>query len=287
MRPLRLFFQLPYNAIGWRAEVELIKRFEVVCPRLGHECYSSASARDAMDVGADVIFNLHFGSAKVTPIFTVGLVWNPLDFMRKAGPNAFLSTLSVDAHFYGGESLRAHFNDFSRLGYRLDDLGNFYPSAASTEFVPVKSFGLPTYVGSLWQDDRHEQLFKVLNEKKSIQGYGSGRKWSAYQEIYRGSFAMDAQSYRDIYRQSGIGLCLHSAEHLENDVPAMRIFEIVASGCVAICDKLPFVENEFGDTVFYLDHTKSAAAMALQLQEIVDEIHASPDRTREMGAGCA
>ena len=39
MAGLKLFFQLPYNAVGWRAETELIRRFEIVCHRLGHSCF--------------------------------------------------------------------------------------------------------------------------------------------------------------------------------------------------------------------------------------------------------
>jgi hypothetical protein len=51
---------------------------------------------------------------------------------------------------------------------------------------------------------------------------------------------------------------------------------------VTISDDLPFVRREFGDSVFYLDHTQNPADVVGQLRDIVGRIHARPAQAREM-----
>jgi hypothetical protein len=281
---LKLFFQLPYKILGWRAELELIKRFEIVCRRLGYESFASPSIADAKGLDADFIFALHFESAKVTPDYSVALVWNPVSFLQQAGPHAFAKTLSHDVHLYGAESIRTYFSSLQAQGYRTRDAGDFYPSAQKTIFLPPESFGNPVYIGVLWQQDRHRDFFSILDGRNSIHGYGPIHGWSRFKNIYRGSFAIDGNSYQSVYRSSGIGLCVHSENHRAEGVPSMRIFEIVASGCVAICDEHPFIRKTFGDTVHYLDEQKSPHEMAAQLEDIVEKIQNSPARAREMAA---
>jgi hypothetical protein len=279
---LKLFFQLPYKALGWRAELELTRRFEIVCGRLGHEFFAGSSIRDAKDCGADFIFALHYETAKVSPIFTVGFVWNPTEFLGRAGRHAWVKTMSLDAHLYASEGLRRHFAEAPAKGYRASDAGNFYPSAERTEFVPPAVFTVPAYIGALWQKGRHDELFSALNEASAISGYGPSDGWSRFKNIYRGGFAMDGRSYQAVYRQAGMGLCLHSEEHLEEGIPAMRIFEVVASGCVAICDEHPFVKEQFGDTVHYVDTRRSPREIVAQINEVVEKIRGNPPAAREM-----
>jgi hypothetical protein len=279
---LKLFFQLPYKALGWRAELELTKRFEIVCGRLGHDFFAGSSIRDAKDCGADFIFALHYETAKVSPLFTVALVWNPTEFLGRAGRHAWVKTMTHDAHLYASEGLRRHFAEAPAKGYRASDLGNFYPSAERTGFEPPTVFTVPTYIGALWQKGRHDELFSALNDASAINGYGPSDGWSRFKNIYRGGFAMDGRSYQTVYRRTGMGLCLHSEEHLEEGIPAMRIFEVVASGCVAICDEHSFVKEQFGDTVHYIDTKRSPREIVGEINAVVEKIRGNPGQAREM-----
>ena len=279
---MKLFFQLPYKALGWRAELELTRRFEIVCGRLGHEYFAGSSIRDAKDAKADFIFVLHYETAKVSPDFTVAFVWNPADFLRRAGRHALVKTLTHDAHLYASDSLRRYFAGTCSESYRTTDMGNFYPSAERTDFEPASTFGLPTYIGALWQKGRHDDLFSALNDESAINGYGPSNGWSQFKNIYRGGFAMDGRSYQSIYRRTGVGLCLHSAEHLGEGIPAMRIFEVVASGCVAICDEHPFVKEQFGDSVYYINTKRSPREIVAEIKDVAEKIRGNTARSREM-----
>jgi glycosyltransferase involved in cell wall biosynthesis len=277
----KLFLLLPYQALGWRAELELVKRFQLVAQRLGFDCFASSSIRDAREMGADCVLALHYESPKAGPECFVGLVWNPLSFMRGSGTHAFVKTLSCDAHFYAAESLRRYFSGLSRQGYRTHDLGDFWPSAPASRYDPVERFGPPTYIGALWQKNRHHDLFSLLEAGQDMRGYGPSIGWSRFSKIYGGAFPLDGHSYHEIYRRTGVGLCLHSREHLTEGIPGMRIFEATSASCVAICDRHPFIQKHFGDTVYYLDTQIETPGTAEQLRAIMAEIQRSPAQARE------
>jgi len=60
-------------------------------------------------------------------------------------------------------------------------------------------------------------------------------------------------------RSAGVGLCLHKKEHCEGATPSSRIFEIAASGAIAICQDHSFIRENFGDSVLYFDPASETA----------------------------
>jgi hypothetical protein len=62
----------------------------------------------------------------------------------------------------------------------------------------------------------------------------------------------------------------------------MRIFEIIASSALPICDEHAFVRRVFGDTVLYIDITAPPKVVAEQIIEHVVWIQSHPVQAVEM-----
>ena len=48
---------------------------------------------------------------------------------------------------------------------------------------------------------------------------------------------------------------------MDGDCPSARIFEAAAASSIIISDELPFTKKHFGDSVLYVDTTRSAEEM--------------------------
>jgi len=87
-------------------------------------------------------------------------------------------------------------------------------------------------------------------------------------------------------QECGIVLILHSETHLKGNAPTGRIFEAAAASCVVISDRHPFVIQEFGDSVLYIDQDESAEEMARQIESHLGWIQSHPAAAQEMAEKC-
>ena len=87
-------------------------------------------------------------------------------------------------------------------------------------------------------------------------------------------------------QECGIVLVLHSDKHLKGNAPTGRIFEAAAAGCVVISDRHPFVIQEFGDAVLYIDQEGAPEAICQQIQDHLTWIRSHPEKALEMASRC-
>lgn len=128
------------------------------------------------------------------------------------------------------------------------------------------------YTGTNWDGPRHRELFEQLDAEPYLDIYGPIEAWQYLKRSFRGSLAFDGISMLGALHSAGVGLCLHRKEHCEGATPSSRIFEIAASGAIAICQTHPFIRENFGDSVLYFDSVGDTAAIVKQIAEYMQWI---------------
>jgi phosphoglycerol transferase len=83
-------------------------------------------------------------------------------------------------------------------------------------------------------------------------------------------------------KKAGVALVLHSGSHLRSHTITSRIFEAAAASCVIICDEHKFVKDNFGDSVLYIDVTKSPEEIFKQIDTHMQWILANPEKAIEL-----
>jgi len=264
------------------AETELARRMATAAGRLGWEAREVATSTEILAWRPDFVLALHFFTPKLTPFPTYGCLWNPPAFLER-DPAYVRSVLSYDGYLTSSERVEEWTRD---LLHGLGKQTFFAPLYTSCPARPWRAPNLDAprlvYIGTNWDGPRYEELFRSLEEQPFVDVYGPAGRWAYAAAAYRGPLPFDGETVLDVLNRSGIGLCLHRPEHREAGIPSPRIFEIVASGAVAICQDHPFIRETFGDAVLYLDDGCDPAAMAAQIEARVRWIAANRDQALAM-----
>jgi hypothetical protein len=202
----------------------------------------------------------------------------------EAVPEFAPNILTYDGFLYASESIKdwcralAVGSDKSYLESTL------YPSTYRTEFVAPKRFEFPVYVGTNWDGERHGEIFAELGKRKFIRAYGPQSRWQRLKGLgaYYGELKFGGDELFKVYSDAAIGLCLHHPSHLKDGVPNMRIFEIIASNALPICDDHAFIREAFGDSVLYVDIKAQPHFVAEQIIDHVLWIQSHPRQAVEM-----
>lgn len=132
---------------------------------------------------------------------------------------------------------------------------------------------------------RHAKVFEYLDKHHLVDLYGpkeiNGKKnWVGFSS-YRGEIAFDGHSIMDAANKAGVTLALHHKVHASFSMPTNRIFEGLAAGTLVITDRMHFIEQEFGDTVFMLDSTLTQEEKAHRIHKIIDWANRNPEAATE------
>lgn len=157
---------------------------------------------------------------------------------------------------------------------------NTFFSVTKTNFQNTPKVRL-CYWGSTWDNARggehYRKIYGLLDQTEYFEIYGAPISWEKLNlKSYLGMLPVDATSVVDKITKCGIALVLHSHEHIRGNVPTSRIFEAAAASAVIICDRHPFVEKEFGDSVLYIDPNQEPEKVFKQIDDHVQWIHANP-----------
>lgn len=146
----------------------------------------------------------------------------------------------------------------------------WFTTCNATLFSPPSHFSL-FYCGSNMAATslgaKYKSLFSMLNRTKYFRVFGNKDEWNHMPSSYRGFIKNDGKELLHIMNKKGVTLILHGPDHLYGKTPTARIFEAAAASTVIICDKNPFIIQEFGDSVLYIDQNGSS-------DEIFQEIDA-------------
>lgn len=144
----------------------------------------------------------------------------------------------------------------------------WYPSCAKTsyqELDPKKIF----YCGFQWDTKRngaeYRKMFSLLDGRGYLEVYGLPTLWEFTPNSRKGLLPFDGESITQAIKKSGIALVLHTTAHIEFGAPTSRIFEAASAGSVIISDKNPFIVENFGDSVLYIDGDKNGEELFQQI----------------------
>ena len=271
-----------HNAFYGRqlAEAELSRRLILAAQKLGWDALEVGSAAAIWQYRPDWVLNLHFRTPKLTSYPTYGCLWHPLVFMET--DDIFIrNILSYDAY------LSSSFQIDQWLANRLYNtpknyfVAPFFTSCNTTNYQPPNlEHPRLMYVGTNWDGERHKALLLALTNEGFLELYGSS-SWSSFSS-YKGALPFDGISLLTTLNQCGVGLCLHRKEHTQEGIPSMRIFEIVASGAIAICSDHAFIRAAFADTVLYIDANSNASDQVAQISHHIAWVQAHPAIALEM-----
>ncbi|MBP8689283.1 glycosyltransferase [Patescibacteria group bacterium] len=270
------------------AEKEIGIRMRNACVSLNIDAIYSSDAGVISQFSPDIVFPLHHYIPKIFDSYTIGCMWNPPAFLDacvfpiNSLMNTFENIKSYDAYAIASSTIDDYLNTINFRSPIVRDKFILYPSSCKHEFPPVENFKRIAYVGSNWQGDRHKDLFLECNK---INVYGPENSWEYLNggaSKYCGEVPFGNDAIYKVYRENGIGLCFHSREHLEANVPNMRIFEMAASGILIFADRLRFIEENFGDSVIYIDTTKSTEEIIEQIDEKYYWALSHPQKATEM-----
>jgi hypothetical protein len=164
-----------------------------------------------------------------------------------------------------------------------------YPSACGTTFSSPEPNRL-FYCGCNWDNRRNKEYFQLweqLSNKGYFEAYGHKPAWTNRETCqvlpsWKGQLPFTADAVRRKAYECGISLVIHGRVHLEGNCPSGRIFEAASASSVIISDKLPFTKKYFGDSVLYVDTTKSAEEMFRTIDGHMQRILSHPQEAQEL-----
>lgn len=135
--------------------------------------------------------------------------------------------------------------------------------------------------GCIWDKARgseaYQRLYHMLDATGYFDLYGHPKSWEPMKlTSYRGLIPSDDHSVVDKISECGLALVLHSHEHIKGGVPTSRIFEAAAASAVIICDEHPFVKENFGDAVLYIDPNQAPEKVFAQIDAHVKWVREHP-----------
>lgn len=282
---MRLAIHNPFPPTQAWAEHEIARRIEIASGTLGWEARILHLSPEIDEFDPDAVLSLHPQAApKLTHHPAVACLWNP--------PSLFGSDhwpkrheLSYDIHLYASDEALTYIRDILHPTTKPLVTAPMYPSSPRIAHAPsVRADSELFYIGSNWDGKRYPEVLRRLAEAGVLALHGSPARWGHLSGALRGSIPFDGLSVIETARHCGIGLCLHLPIHAESGIPNMRIFELCAAGALAVCDRNPFLLDNFADTVLYVDTRCAEEEIADQILAHVSWARAHPGLAKDMAA---
>ena len=267
------------------AETELSRRIFLAAINLGWEAIEAQTSYEIKAFQPDFAIALHNNSPKLSECPTYGCMWNPPSFFE--GTEKYVkNVLSYDGYLTSSKAIDRWLHHLLYNTPKVFFTAPFYTSCPQNQYQTpqLKDLRL-AYLGSNWDGLRFQQLFEGLDHQDYMEVYGNPAGWKHLTQAYKGVIPYDGESVLRTLNQAGVGLCLHREEHRQAALPSMRIFEIVASGAIAICGDHPFIRETFGNSVLYIDpditYVTQIEQISSHMQWIKDNPEAALDRSAQ------
>ncbi len=259
------------------AETEFSRRIQEAARRLGWDAAEVGSSTEIKRFKPDFVVALHFRTPKLTQYPTYGSMVTPPSFF--ADDDQFIKNiLSYDTYLCSSEHIKSWLKD---ILYLTQKNYFFVPWYTTCQLVPYRAPQIEVprlfYAGTNWDGPRFGELFARLDTEQFLEIYGPKSAWTHIKHSYRGVLPFDGVTILNALNTAGVGLCLHRKEHCDAATPSSRIFEIAASGAVAICQEHPFIKNVFQDSVLYLECTDDAQRLTGQISGYMQWIAGNPE----------
>jgi hypothetical protein len=231
----------------------------------------------------DLVLCLSHHEGKTTAHPTYGVVMAPLAWYDH-DTAAVERILSYDGHLTTSAPLAGWLRGLLAAVSRPPLIGRYTNTLPSTAWIAPSEGELRlAYLGTNWDGWRHWGLFDRLARRPYMRFHGPAESWRHVDPAaYGGALPFDRTSVLDAYRRAGAGLALDRPDFGPEDLPSQRIYEITASGAVAIAGDLPFVRAIYGDTLLYVDRTATPSVLVRQIDAHMDWIASDRVRATEM-----
>lgn len=237
------------------------------------------------------VLDLHFDAPRIQSAFSVGALWNPLDYYELWGGTApWSNQLQHDLLVAANPGIA---NEWLNL-YKPQSKFDILPLSHSVPSSAVRDSGQTTqgkvfYAGIGWDrgasgGHRHEQIFRALDELNLLKLFGpeklgDGTKpWKGFKS-YAGQLPFDGDSVMKTLNEMGFGLCFSSSSHTASQIASNRVFETIAAGSIPIVDKGLDFPFSIADAI-QVSSLDSPQEIALQVQDEVARLTHDPEEFR-------
>jgi hypothetical protein len=260
------------------------QRIVTAAVRLGIETQLFEKSEDIPAFKPDFVIAVSVQDPKLTAFPTYGLIDSvPARYGRT---RRFIRNIcSYDAYLTPSAEVRQWLRDLCFGAHKLDAPAAFFgrtapmsdfhteigrESVAAYHLDPATIQTLRNPLATLSRTG----LVQFFGDKQHARGLAS--------RAYRGPVTPDGAASIQRYREAGIGLALGIRPQRAAGLPPESLFEIIAGGAVAICDRSSWIEKAFGASVLYIDGDRSDDAIAAEIAERVRWVRANPEVARRM-----
>ncbi|MDA0110528.1 hypothetical protein OH456_20395 [Vibrio sp. La 4.2.2] len=279
-------------------EMEIMRRIKVALNAIGCRCsYITPRGYDIesnKDITSSLDFVFLFDPSHHTFIdsFVYHVHWFcPGITSNSVKLNYNYSSLNCDFHLLFPSSKIVNGNLVSSHMITSNSESYLYPSVPKEFVIPAvcrKEYKL-FYCGV--NNDgtgtiRHSELFSNLDNSGLLHIFGpeyigERKNWEGI-DSYKGEIPFDGSSVVKYAASCGVYLVLQHDLHNIYGMMTNRLFEGCAAGCLIITDDTPFVRDNFGDSVFYLDKKgKSSSEVAEDIISVVMWANNNPEAAYE------
>jgi Glycosyl transferase family 2 len=254
------------------AETEFSKKIRSAALNLGWEAVEVGTSTEIKEFDPDFVIALHFRTPKLTKYPTYGSMVSPPVYFDH--DNQFVKNiLSYDGYLSSSDHISAWLRDILYTTRKRHFITSWYTTCQKVPYTPPRlTHPRLLYAGTNWDGPRFAALLRELDLQPYTDIYGPASAWTHIHQSYRGTLPFDGSSILQALHSAGVGLCLHREEHCATGTPSTRIFEIAASGAVAICQDHPFIRDAFQDSVLYLESGADATRLTAQISEYLQWI---------------
>ncbi len=254
-----------------------------VAKELGAELFCCRNSTEAEACNPDFVYVMSRTQAKLTRAPTYLCVNEPSSvYLRE--PGLFSAFLTFDGYFLLADSLRQFTENALYGSGRKIPIGSYYNTcprmkgeATSVQKALKAGKAKLAYFGTHW-DGRRSNFFNNIGHWDDVELYGRKIAWEKWNlPAYKGEVAHDGVAVLEAYRKAGIGLNIQGDHHVQEDVISNRVFEITAAGAVCLSCRIPWLEKNFGDTLYYFDQETSDKRLAENIRALLDHIRANPE----------
>lgn len=263
------------------AENQAFCSLRIAAERIGHQMVHCANSDD-IDLHTPA-FVLASASTqpKLSDVPHYGVIHEPRDRFL-ANPKYFENLLTYDGYLTVSDTLQKFLADVTCGIGRLRPIGFYYntcqwqEASADLDALIARHALRITYFGTNW-DKRRESFFRLLSKAEGVEICGPAHSWPQISpNAYGGSIPFDGSGVQRRYATNGIGLCMLSSLHLQDDIISNRIFEITSVGAIALCCDIPWIRNNFGDSVYYFDQDLPDQELCRTILKLRDVIYSNP-----------
>jgi hypothetical protein len=279
------------------AEDENIQRIKRTAQHLGLECVElnwkgftlQEPVKKMTADDLDFVIHLHFETPKVYDIFSFHTLWNPPTFFHNWGYQKYSSNLITHDDYLSCGGVKSDHMIVRKMAdepmFNADFL-TMYLSLSEPILEPTTGNLKLFYIGINWErvnntKGRFHELLKVLDEKSLIRIYGPKklqgvRVWEGF-ENYVSDLPFDGVSCIHAIHEAGICLVLSSDAHRDAQMASNRIYEGTAAGTIVIADENAFIREHFGDSILYIDSTRTPPEIVDQIEKHITWIQHYPE----------